>query len=123
MHPSKKIFKLLISAASSKSCLFKLMICIHILDQLCRLHQLCLIINILKEALWFFFFFKLYATIKSVPNGYSLEIRNATVVLSLLSETSLQRLLKPQIITLIMSCNYVKLNNLKLYLHFFYIFR
>ena len=62
------------------------------------------------------FFFKLYATIKSIPNGYSLEIRNATVVLSLLSETSLQRLLKPQIITLIISCNYVKLNNLKLYL-------
>lgn len=98
------------------------MIFIHILDQLCRLRQLCLIINILKEALWFFFF-KLYATIKSVPNGYSLGIRNATVVLSLLSETSLQRLLKPQIITLIISCNYVKLNNLKLYLYFFYIFR
>ena len=97
------------------------MIFIHILDQLCRLRQLCLIINILKEALCFFL--KLYATIKSVPNGYSLGIRNATVVLSLLSETSLQRLLKPQSITLIISCNYVKLNNLKLYLYFFHIFR
>ena len=51
------------------------------------------------------FFFKLYATIKSIPNGYSLEIRNATVVLSLLSETSLQRLLKPQSITLIICSN------------------
>ena len=40
MHPSKELFQLLISAASSESYFFKLMIFIHILDQLCLLDQL-----------------------------------------------------------------------------------
>ena len=53
MRPSKEFFKLLFSAASSESCFSKLMIFIHILDQLFLLDQLCLAINILKEALWF----------------------------------------------------------------------
>ena len=50
MHPSKEIVKLLISAAFPEECFFKLMICIHLLDQLFLLDQLCLIVNILKRS-------------------------------------------------------------------------